>query len=178
MCSYLSMSYRSYELFTWLQKPNTAQEAIAVERQKCPPVRPGYNIDIFNRWVTTTNTDRLLLQVRLTGLKVDWWGLINRPIGVYWADWVNDYTPIFAPYLQRVTFAAFVAQRWSLDDFYWNSAIVRSFVRHEISSSNVSKTVWPRITKYYRDNHTDMVDNQTGYDVIIYFRSAANRKNV
>ena len=51
-------------------------------------------------------------------------------------------------------------------------------VRREISSSDISKTVWPRITKFYGDIHTDIVYIQTGYDVIICFRSAANRTNV
>ena len=50
---------------------------------------------------------------------------------------------------------------------------VPSFVRHEISSSNISK-----ITKFYGDIHTDIVYNHTGYDIITYFRSAANRAYV
>ena len=46
-----------------------------------------------------------------------------------------------------------------------------SFVRYENSSSNISKTVLPRLTKFYRDINTDIVNSHTGYDVIIYFRS-------
>ena len=46
-----------------------------------------------------------------------------------------------------------------------------SFVWHEISSSNISKTVWPRITKFDGDIHTDIVYSHIGYDVIIYFQS-------
>ena len=55
---------------------------------------------------------------------------------------------------------------------------VSSFVRHEINSSNISKNVWPRITKFYGDIDTDIVYSHTGYDVIIYFQLAANRTNV
>ena len=43
------------------------------------------------------------------------------------------------------------------------------FVRHEISPSNISRTVCPRITKFYTDFHTDIVHSCTGYDLIIYF---------
>ena len=56
-------------------------------------------------------------------------------------------------------------------------ANVRSFVRHEISSSNISKTVRPRITKFYGDIHTDIVYSHTGYDVIIYFQSEVIGEN-
>ena len=48
---------------------------------------------------------------------------------------------------------------------------IHSFVRHEISSSNISKSVWPWITKFYTVIHTDIVYSYTGYDVIVYFRS-------
>jgi len=54
----------------------------------------------------------------------------------------------------------------------------RPTVRHEMSSSNIPETVWPRIIKFYVDIHTNIVYSHTGYDVIIYFRSAANRTNV
>ena len=55
---------------------------------------------------------------------------------------------------------------------------VRSFVRHEISSSNISKTISPRITRFLGDIYTDIVYSHTGYDVIFSFRSAPNRTNV
>ena len=48
---------------------------------------------------------------------------------------------------------------------------VRSFVRHENSPSNSSRTVLPRITNFYVDIHTDIFYSHIGYDVIIYFRS-------
>ena len=44
------------------------------------------------------------------------------------------------------------------------------FVRHEKSSSNISKTVWLWIIKFYADIHTYIVYNIAGYDVIISFR--------
>ena len=55
-----------FSYFSWLQKPNTAPEAIAVERQKttkCPPVRPGCN-DKYRSAIITSPID---------------WGLIKRP---------------------------------------------------------------------------------------------------
>ena len=42
-----------------------------------------------------------------------------------------------------------------------------------MSFSNISKTVQPRITKFYSDIHTDMFYSRTRYDIIIYFRSEA-----
>ena len=60
--------------------------------------------------------------------------------------------------------------------FRWNAykafrTIGMGFVllvrRHEISSSNMLKTVWPRITKFYVN--TDIVYSHTGHDVSIYF---------
>ena len=51
-------------------------------------------------------------------------------------------------------------------------------VRREISFSNISKTVCPRTIIFYRDIHTDIVYNQTGYDVIIYFRSEVIAKKI
>ena len=49
-------------------------------------------------------------------------------------------------------------------------AHVRSFVRHEISPSNISKIVWRRITQFFVDIHADIVYNLTGFDVITHFR--------
>ena len=40
---------------------------------------------------------------------------------------------------------------------YWARLRHCSFVRCEISSSNISKTVWARIIKFYRHIHTDIV---------------------
>ena len=44
-------------------------------------------------------------------------------------------------------------------------------VRHEISPSNISRTVLPRMTKFHTDIHTDIVYSHTAQDSIIYFRS-------
>ena len=52
------------------------------------------------------------------------------------------------------------------------------FVWHEISSSNISKIVWRRITKFYRDIHTDIVYSHTGHGIITYFRSAVIEKGL
>ena len=52
-----------------------------------------------------------------------------------------------------------------------------SFVRHEISFSNISKTVCPRIIKFYVNIHTDIVYIRTGYDIIIYFQSEVTGEN-
>ena len=54
------------------------------------------------------------------------------------------------------------------------------FVRHEISSSNMSKTVLPRISQFY----TDIIPTLSTatpdmmYDVIIYFRSEVIAKRL
>ena len=46
-----------------------------------------------------------------------------------------------------------------------------SFVHHKLSGSNISRTVWRRITKFFTDIHTDLVYGKTGYNVTSYFRS-------
>ena len=45
-------------------------------------------------------------------------------------------------------------------------------VHHKVSASYITITVWPRITKFDRDIHTDPHDNRTRCDVNRYFRSA------
>ena len=53
---------------------------------------------------------------------------------------------------------------------YWDR--LPMFVRStRISSSNISKTLWARITKFHRDIHTGIFYSPAGYYVIIYFRS-------
>ena len=42
-------------------------------------------------------------------------------------------------------------------------------VHHKVSGLHVSKPVWPRITRFYRDIHTDLVHSYTGYDITSYF---------
>ena len=44
-------------------------------------------------------------------------------------------------------------------------------VHHKESGSNISKTVWPRITKFYRGIRTGTLFSHTEYDVTTYFRS-------
>ena len=39
------------------------------------------------------------------------------------------------------------------------------------TSYGSSRTVWPRITKFYTDIHTGSLYGHTGYDVTSYFRS-------
>ena len=36
---------------------------------------------------------------------------------------------------------------------------IRSFVRDKVSPSNISRTVWPRLTKFHIDIHTDLFYN-------------------
>ena len=48
---------------------------------------------------------------------------------------------------------------------------VRSFVRHKISSSSISKTVRHIITKFRGDFQAGIIYSPTGYDIIICFRS-------
>ena len=49
-----------------------------------------------------------------------------------------------------------------------------SFVRHEASGSCNSRTVWPRINKFYTDIRTYQVCGHTEYHVASCFWSAAN----
>ena len=46
------------------------------------------------------------------------------------------------------------------------SAVV---VHHKVSGSNISRTVWPRITKFCTDVLADLVYRHTGYDFTSYF---------
>ena len=57
-----------------------------------------------------------------------------------------------------------------LCDRFRSCSLVRSFVRHETSFSNISRTVWSRTTKFYQFIHADIVYSQTEYDIIIRFR--------
>ena len=42
-------------------------------------------------------------------------------------------------------------------------------VHHQVNSSNISRIVWPRITKFYRDIHTNLLCSHTGYDITSCF---------
>ena len=44
-------------------------------------------------------------------------------------------------------------------------------VRHKVRQSYISRTVWPRLTKFGMILHTGWIYNPTGNDVTIYFRS-------
>ena len=48
----------------------------------------------------------------------------------------------------------------------------RSFVNHKVSDSNISRTISPRITKFYTDIHTNLLNSHNGYGVSSYFQSA------
>ena len=56
-------------------------------------------------------------------------------------------------------------------------SFVRSFYTKSARSSNISKTVWARITKFYSHIHIDIVYSRAGYDVMIYFRSEVIGEN-
>ena len=51
-----------------------------------------------------------------------------------------------------------------------------TFVQHEIVISNISysRTVWPRITKFYVNIHTDIFYSRTWYDVRHYLLPVGN----
>ena len=51
---------------------------------------------------------------------------------------------------------------------------VCSFIRHETRCSNISRTVWPKITKFYTDIHTDVVYSQTGMTSLAASRRLRN----
>ena len=59
---------------------------------------------------------------------------------------------------------------------FWPNVVTRicrrSFVHHNVSGLNISRIVWPRITKFYTDIHTDLLYSHTGHDVTSYFWSA------
>ena len=44
-------------------------------------------------------------------------------------------------------------------------------VHHKLSCSNISRTVWPRITTFYMDIHTDLLYSNNRYDVTNFFMS-------
>ena len=48
-----------------------------------------------------------------------------------------------------------------------------SSVQHEVNGSYNSRTVWPRITRFYTDIQSDLLSSPTGYDVTGSLRSAA-----
>ena len=69
---------------------------------------------------------------------------------------------------QKESFPGCVFRRTTLCvSRYWDRLRQCSLIRHEISSSNISKTVWPRITKFLQAMHTDIVYSHPGYYVII-----------
>ena len=49
--------------------------------------------------------------------------------------------------------------------------VVRSFVQHEISPANISRTVCSRITRFLAEINTYIVYSHTGYGVIICLKS-------
>ena len=52
-----------------------------------------------------------------------------------------------------------------------------SFARHKVSGSDISRTGWPRSTKFHTDIRTGLFYNRTGYVVIRYFRLEVIAKN-
>ena len=48
--------------------------------------------------------------------------------------------------------------------------------RHEPSYSNISKTVYPRITQFHMDTRTDIVYSLAEHDLIIYLRKYRLRR--
>ena len=48
-------------------------------------------------------------------------------------------------------------------------------VHYKLRVLNVSRTVRPRITKFYKDIHTDLVHSHIEYDVISYFLLEARK---
>ena len=57
-----------------------------------------------------------------------------------------------------------------------SAGIVVVVVRHRVRQSCISRTVCPRINKFYTTLHTRRVYKTTGYDVTDYFRSEAAPK--
>ena len=105
------LSLIAVQLFSWLQKPNTAEETHS------RAAKTSINVRLSDP-VTTTNTDcLLLLQVRLTGLKpIDEVLSIGRR-----ADWVNDYTVLpptfFFPITHRFGATCRNVFQWPPDNY-------------------------------------------------------------
>ena len=56
----------------------------------------------------------------------------------------------------------------------WHDHRQPSFVvHHKVNCSNISRKLWPKITKFYTDIRINLCDNHTGYDVTNCFRLAA-----
>ena len=51
-------------------------------------------------------------------------------------------------------------------------------VRHKVRQSYISRTIWARITKFYRRIHTELHYIWTGHDVTNYFQSEVTAKTV
>ena len=82
----------------------------------------------------------------------------------FWNKWLTTVA------LTGMTWRFTLPINWWTFLFY--AGVVRSFVvRHKVKQLYISITIWPRITKFYTDIHTDRVYNSTGYDIINYFLS-------
>ena len=57
-----------------------------------------------------------------------------------------------------------------------NIIVRKGNVRDKVSPSNISRTVWPRITELYKDIHIDQLCSHAGYDVNNFFRTVAMAK--
>ena len=51
-------------------------------------------------------------------------------------------------------------------------------VHHKVSGSFILRTVWPRITKFYVDIHSDSFYSHNGYNIISYFPSKVIKKKL
>ena len=91
-------------------------------------------------------------------------GMDKRCPDIYWV--ASRKKPLDVWWMQKVLFRQNAFRAIEI-----GFANVHSFVRHEISSSNISKTFWARTTLFHRRIHTDIVYSRTGHDIIIYFRS-------
>ena len=53
---------------------------------------------------------------------------------------------------------------------FWPYVTLVSFAHHKVRQSYILRTVWPRITRFYTDMHTDLIDICTRYDATSCFR--------
>ena len=90
-----------------------------------------------------------------------WWPPIDACLLQCRAMMTFPYGPTFLA-KRRI---AFLQMWWPL------SASIVIVIHHKVSNLYISRMIWPRVTKYDMDIHTDQLYSQTGCDIIGYFLS-------
>ena len=125
------------------------------------PVGGRYCFELTNCQLVGIAVSRIELNGLLYYDHNDYMRLRRKP-----KAWTAQYTFIYGVFTRRSARMSFlpIAMRSVGSD--------TSFVHHKLSGCCNSITVWPRITKYYKDINADKLYNHTGYDITNCFRSA------